>query len=196
MGRRRAYKTDAVVEEARDLFWERGYEMTSIGDLEQRTGLDRSSLYHAFGSKEALFDLALRSYLEEGIAARLSGMRETGASLAAVVAFFKGMAQTFRADVERASRGCLMVNTLGELGSNNPHLPLAESYRDSFRQAFGAALRGAASQGEIERKRVQSRAKVLASMTMGLFITARIDPNDAAEVCDSVAAEVDSWRVG
>lgn len=195
MGRPRAYKTDAVVNEARDLFWERGYEMTSIGDLEQRTGLDRSSLYHAFGSKEALFDLALRSYLEEGIATRLSGMREAGARLAAVIAFFKGMARTFRADAERASRGCLMVNTLGELGSSNPHLPLAKSYRDSFRQAFGAALRRAALQGEVERKRVQARANVLASMTMGLFITARIDPNDAAEVCDSVAAEVGSWRL-
>ena len=37
------------------------------------------------------------------------------------------------------------------------------------------------------------RANLLATMTMGLFISARIDSTDAADVCDSVAAEVAAW---
>ena len=45
MGRPKGYDRDDVVVAARDLFWERGYEATSISDLEQRTGLNRSSLY-------------------------------------------------------------------------------------------------------------------------------------------------------
>lgn len=47
-----------MVEAAGDLFWEQGYEKTSIGELEKKTGLDRSSLYHAFGNKHALFRAA------------------------------------------------------------------------------------------------------------------------------------------
>jgi len=43
-------------------------------------------------------------------------MLEPDAGLAAIVAFFGGMGQTFRAYPEQASFGCLMVNTLGELG--------------------------------------------------------------------------------
>ncbi len=122
-------------------------------------------------------------------------MRRVDAGLGAVIAFFKGMEKTFRADTEQARRGCLMLNTLGELGPENPHLSLAENYRDSFREAFATALTHAASRGEVDRKRVHSRAKLLASVTMGFFLTARIDPKDAADVCDSVAAEAASWRL-
>src|SRR5919204_3203534 len=98
MGRRPSYDREAIVKAATDLFWERGYQSTSIGDLEERTGLDRSSLYHAFGSKQGLFEAALRSYLQEAIDTRLSALRQPGAGLAAVVAFFAGLAQTFRVD--------------------------------------------------------------------------------------------------
>jgi len=196
MARPRAYETRAVVEAARDLFWERGYELTSIGGLEKRTGLDRSSLYHAFGSKQALFEMALRCYLEEGIEGKLHGMRQVDAGLAAVVSFFAGMAQVFRADPERATRGCLIVNTVAELGSRDPRSArVGVAYRDSLREAFAAALSHAAAWGEVDAERTRPRADLLASMTMGLFLTARIDPLDAAVVCDSVAAEVASWRI-
>jgi len=192
-GSARAYDTDVVVEAARDVFWRHGYELTSIADLEERTGLDRSSLYHAFGSKQGLFEAALRSYLKEAIESRLAGMRQSDAGAAAIVAFFDGMAQTFRAHPEQASYGCLMVNTVGELGAQEAHSALAEAYRDSFARLC-TALSQAAARGEVDSDRVRPRADLLATMTMGLFISARIDPADAADVCESVAAEVAAWR--
>ena len=86
MGRRRAYDTSAVIQAAREQFWRCGYELTSVGDLEACTGLDRSSLYHAFGSKQGLFEAALRSYLKEAIESRLAAMRQPDAGIAAIVA--------------------------------------------------------------------------------------------------------------
>jgi len=183
----------AVVHAARDGFSEHGPERTSIVDLERHTGLDRSSLYNAFGSKQALFESALRSYLEEGIESRLSPLRQPEAGLKTVTAFFIGMAQTLRADPAQAARGCLMVNAVAELGAQDPRTALASTYRDAFRSAFLTALRQAATRGEVSNNRVRARAKLLASLTMGLFVTARIDPIDAAEVCQDVAAEVRSW---
>jgi TetR/AcrR family transcriptional regulator, transcriptional repressor for nem operon len=194
MGRRRAYQTAAVVDAARDAFWQRGYELTSIGDLETCTGLDRSSLYHAFGSKRGLFEAALRAYLEEAITSRLGGMREPTAGLVAIVAFFEGMAHTFRAEPDRARYGCLMVNTLGELGGHGPHAALARAYLDSFRDAFGTALAQAAARGEVDQQRVEARTNLLIATTLGLFTAARIDPVAAAEVCQNVAAEVAGWQ--
>ncbi len=195
MGRPRAYELTAVIEAAGDLFWERGYEMTSIGDLEEKTGLDRSSLYHAFGNKHALLEAALRCYVEENIQARLGGMRQASAGLAAVVSFFAGMAQAFRTD-PRAARGCLMVNTVAELGSRDPHsVHVGAGYRDRLREAFAGALGQAAARGEVDAERTRPRADLLAAMTMGLFLTARINAADAANVSDSVAAEVSSWRL-
>lgn len=46
------------------LFGERGYEGTSIADLTQAMGLNPSSIYAAFGDKNALFQLAVRRYME------------------------------------------------------------------------------------------------------------------------------------
>ena len=46
------------------LFWERGFEGTSMADLTQSMGLNPSSIYAAFGDKHALFSLAVRRYLE------------------------------------------------------------------------------------------------------------------------------------
>jgi AcrR family transcriptional regulator len=196
MGRRPAYQLHAVVAAAAELFWEQGYEPTSIGDLEERTGLDRSSLYHAFGTKHALFEAALRCYLEmfqKGLAI----LRQDYAGLAAIVNFFAGMAQAYRADPARNARGCLMVNTVAELGAQDADVArLGAAYRDSLREAFAAALGRAAAGGEVDAARNQPRANLLAAQVMGLFLTARIDPADAAEVCESVAAEVSSWRPG
>src|ERR1700757_4861162 len=59
MARPKSYERDTVLIAARDVFWERGYEATSIAALEERTGLSRSSLYEEFGSKRDLFQAAL-----------------------------------------------------------------------------------------------------------------------------------------
>ena len=59
MGRPQTFETDEVVRAARGVFWRDGYESASLPDLEQATGLSRSSIYHAFGSKRGLFDAAV-----------------------------------------------------------------------------------------------------------------------------------------
>jgi TetR/AcrR family transcriptional repressor of nem operon len=192
-GRPRAFDLQAVVHAARDVFSEHGPELTSIAELEHRTGIDRSSLYNAFGSKQALFEAAVQSYLEVGIESRLSPLRQPEAGLKTVIGFFLGMSQTLRADPTQAARGCMMVNAVAELGAQDPRTALAGAYRDAFRSAFLTALRQAAARGEISEKRIRQRARLLASLTIGLFVTARIDPIDAAEVCQDAAAEVKSW---
>src|SRR6185312_14988139 len=64
MARTRAYDQGTVVVAAKQMFWQRGLEGTAIGDLEAATGLSRSSLYLAFGTKRALFDAALANYFD------------------------------------------------------------------------------------------------------------------------------------
>src|SRR5262249_24207113 len=96
MGRPRGYDRDNVLVAARDLFWEQGYEATSISDLEQRTGLNRSSLYHEFGSKHELFEAALECYADRVIAQLLADLRNDEATLDTVAALFRRLAKLFR----------------------------------------------------------------------------------------------------
>ena len=64
-GRPIHFDKDAALEAAMLLFWERGYEGTSMADLTQAMGLNPSSIYAAFGDKQALFQLAAKRYLEK-----------------------------------------------------------------------------------------------------------------------------------
>jgi len=64
MGRPIGFDRDAALEAAMLLFWERGYEGTSMADLTQAMGLNPSSIYAAFGDKHALFQLVVNRYME------------------------------------------------------------------------------------------------------------------------------------
>lgn len=84
---------------------------------------------------------------------------------------------------------------MAELGSHDPVSSRLEAeYRDRLRQAFAAALRQAAERGQLEPDQIQPRGNLLASLVMGLFLTARSTRSTQRRVCDDVAGEVSSWR--
>src|SRR3974390_3412078 len=63
-GRPRAFEPDAALGKAMDAFWKDGFAATSLDDLSAATGLNRPSLYGAFGDKRALYLQAYRQYRE------------------------------------------------------------------------------------------------------------------------------------
>lgn len=63
-GRPISFDKEAAIESAMLLFWERGYEGTSMADLTQAMGLNPSSIYAAFGDKHTLFSLAVKRYMD------------------------------------------------------------------------------------------------------------------------------------
>src|SRR5215831_79435 len=115
MARPKDYDRDDVLLGARDLFWEQGYEATSITELEERTGLNRSSLYHEFGSKYGLFEAALDCYADRVIAMLFADLRDESARLDTVASLFTRLAEAFRSEAAVSTRGCLMVNSIAEL---------------------------------------------------------------------------------
>lgn len=71
-GRPRTFDRADALRQAQELFWERGYEGVSIGELTRALGLSPTSLYAAFGSKEQLFREAIERYdaVEGAVSAR------------------------------------------------------------------------------------------------------------------------------
>src|SRR5437879_5989068 len=61
-GRPRAFNADKALEKALKVFWRKGYEGASLPDLTRAMGINRPSLYAAFGNKESLFRKAVERY--------------------------------------------------------------------------------------------------------------------------------------
>lgn len=68
MGRPRAFCVDAALNHALEVFWRKGYEGASLNDLTEAMGINKPSLYAAFGNKEELFRKALDRYTKEKVA--------------------------------------------------------------------------------------------------------------------------------
>lgn len=187
MSRPREFDTSAVLDAVTAAFWERGYEATSMGDLEQQTGLSRSSLYAAFGSKRELFDAALARYRQRQVDPVLAELERPGAGLPELRQYLATLAATFRADPALGARGCLVVNTMTELGARDAAArSTAIAYQQRVTAALANGLRGGATSGE-ERASADRRARVLFAAVVGALVMSHLDPDGAASLCDQLS---------
>src|ERR1700733_5919723 len=106
VGRPRAFDPDAALDGALGVFWRKGYDGASLSDLTRAMGINRPSLYAAFGDKEALFRKALDRY-DAGPAAYTSKALEEPTARGVVEALLAGAIELL-AD-PHTPPGCLMV---------------------------------------------------------------------------------------
>ncbi len=197
MPRPRQFSKDDVLQRAMTLFWERGYEATSLDDISERTGLSRSSIYQAFGSKRGLFDEALGHYYDVQIGAMLAGLESGERGLEAITDFFTTVADLVEDPNTDGQLGCFMVNTTAELAWRDEAVrPAVDAYRGRLHAAFRRALDTAEALGEVAVGDHDSRARVLAALAMGAFVLGRgnSNPDDTRLLSDAVIAEVGGWR--
>lgn len=186
MARTRAFDTDDVVRAARDVFWSVGYDAAAMPDLERATGLGRSSLYNAFGSKRGLFDVAVQSYLEQVVRPRLAALAAAPDGAAGLRGYFGSIADAVAAG-EDQHRGCLLLTSSAGRGSQDePVRVTVDAYRREVTEAFAAALRR--DQSVALEEDIATRARLLfAALAAGMTL-ARFNREEAVETLRSAAS--------
>lgn len=106
-GRPRAFDRDEALRRAMEVFWEHGYEATSMSDLTAAMGISSPSLYAAFGSKEELFREAVAYYNDTLGATAAAELRERPTAREAISAVLRHHAVVF-CDPDNP-RGCMIV---------------------------------------------------------------------------------------
>jgi len=97
---------DAALVRAMELFWRHGYEGTSLSDLTEAMGINRPSLYAAFGSKEQLFRKALDLYCERYLTTEVVLAEPTARAVVE-----RMLAETVRLNTGASTpQGCLGTN--------------------------------------------------------------------------------------
>jgi len=117
MGRPREFDAADAVGEALQTFWKQGYRSTSIPDLLEATGLERGSLYKAFGDKHTLFELAIKTYLKSGRAAMRRILDADGSPLLRLRAWMTRAIEGCAGAT--GGPGCLAVNAMVELAPSD-----------------------------------------------------------------------------
>ena len=145
-GRPREFDRDLALERARDLFWARGYEGTSMSDLVAALGIASARIYAAFGSKEALFREAIEHYeAKEGSFAdrALSKSKDVRSALENM---FREAVRLYTP----GQRGCMVVSAATNCAQENSAVGiwLAE-HRKARTQSIIDRLREAKHSGEI-----------------------------------------------
>jgi AcrR family transcriptional regulator len=173
-GRPRAYEPERALAQVTDAFWLAGYSATSLDDLSAATGMNRPSLYAAFGDKHALYLKTLELYIERGrrgIEEALAGDGSAADALRRVYA----RALSLYLPQEGRARGCFLIGTAGTeaLSDGDVKRVLAEGLR-AFDRAFEARLCCAQAAGELDAQAdPASLAKIASAVLHTLAIRSR-----------------------
>jgi TetR/AcrR family transcriptional repressor of nem operon len=172
MVKSKQFDRHVALDEAMELFWERGYHATSIQDLVDRLGVNRQSLYDTYGGKDQLFVSALERYRELQGAPLRRTLEQEGPASVVLRRFFDELIETLTGG---ECKGCFMANTTtGLTGQDESIFKICAANHRQLEAAFSGLLLRAQQNGEIAPDRaLLPMARFLVNTLNGLGVTAK-----------------------
>ncbi len=193
-GRPLAFNQEEALDKALKVFWARGYEAASMSELTEALGINKPSIYAAFGNKEELFRKVLARYTSGPVAFVKEAMKEPTARQVAerfllqVVDFFSDRS---------TPNGCMIVQAAltGGQGSSAVQQELI-AYRKSFEASFNERFELAKSQGDLpQHVNTKQLAKYIATIHQGMSVQATSGAT-REELRAIVEMALKNWPVG
>jgi AcrR family transcriptional regulator len=179
MARPRSFDTDQALDLARDVFWRKGFQSTSLDDITAATGLAKPSLYAAFGDKNAMFLKVLERYHASIVADAERILNEGASAREAIERWLTGFVP-FCSGV-KGIRGCLSVNTAADGASDQKEVRnRVERFNRKLEQLLSKRLRADRAQFS-DTFDPDVSAHTIMAIYLGLMVLAK-DAPDAARV--------------
>ncbi|MEV6561083.1 TetR/AcrR family transcriptional regulator [Nocardia sp. NPDC051756] len=182
-GRPRNFDRKIALERAMELFWERGYRGTTLTDLTTALGVNRPSMYAAFGNKEALFREAVTLYSDNLRIPVERALRGESTTRAAIAKTLHTYAEAFTEP--GTPLGCLVVLSATDgPAHDDPLREFLTELRGSLQAGFRLRLQLAVREQEIpDTTNIATLAAYLGTVVFGMAIQAR----DGATYPDLIA---------
>ncbi len=120
MPRSEDFNRNEVLEQAKNIFWKKGYNGTSMQDLVDATGLNRSSIYNSFGNKKDLYEQTLKKYQDDSRSLFDKVKEKNRNALESIGLVFLYVLDEILLDKE--SKGCMLINCYTEMGNQDNDL--------------------------------------------------------------------------
>lgn len=117
VGRPLQFDPDQALNAALAVFWQHGYESTSLQDLLNAMQLSKSSFYQAFGNKQALFERCIQQYRNDTLRELRAAMENCDDPLALIEGLYRGT--LIQREANEYHWGCLVMNTASEFSQRN-----------------------------------------------------------------------------
>ena len=174
-GRPRAYDPQTALQQALGVFWSTGYSGASLDSIATAAGMNRPSLYAAFGDKHSLYIKALEQYWEFAVASMHEALTDPALTLReALTRLYEGQLSIYFSG-EGQPRGCFAIGTATTEAVEDPEIRDVLSDRLSRLDAdLEARLRVAIDRGELRSDADTGALAVLAaSLLHSISIRAR-----------------------
>ncbi|MFI2830349.1 TetR/AcrR family transcriptional regulator [Klebsiella aerogenes] len=173
-GRPKVFDRDAALDKAMTLFWQHGYEATSLADLVEATGAKAPTLYAEFVNKEGLFRAVLDRYISRFAAKHEALLFDDHKTVdQALRDYFTAVATCFTSKDTPA--GCFMINTSAALAASSTDIANTIKSRHAVQeQTLTQFLQQRQQRGELPAQvNVLQLAQFLNCMLQGMSISAR-----------------------
>lgn len=178
-GRPRGFEPEAVLERVRDVFMDKGFAGASLDELAEAAGLNRPSLYAAFGDKEQLYVATLRFYGARGMAGLRAILEVRAPIQKRLIQVYRGAVGLYTAPPR--PRGCMIVGTATVEAPTRPKIAAAAAeLLAGTEKCFEEAFVRAVAAGELEPEpSPAARARLAGAVLDTLAIRARIGAQPA-----------------
>lgn len=189
MPRHQEFNTQETFEKIFKLFWEQGYNNTSLLDIQEATGVAKMSIRNKFGSKEEIFTLVARTYIDKTI--ELIKLKLSDRKLSNIIDFIETVIGNPQCPMPASKYGCMMVNsTLDNYEDNSSINKLAMDFHDKIFIEFNSLL--------IENDVPNSvqKTELLFSILSGIYVGNRLYQNSekAEIIIEELKSIIKTWE--